>query len=30
MTNDKSQNDRCRETCRCTNCKCGSNCRCGK
>jgi hypothetical protein len=30
MTNTTNQNDRCKATCTCENCKCGANCRCGK
>ncbi len=27
---DQNQNDRCKATCTCIDCKCGSDCRCGK
>jgi hypothetical protein len=30
MTKKTEQNDRCKPTCTCANCKCGPNCRCGK
>jgi hypothetical protein len=30
MTNQTEEKDRCKPTCTCTNCKCGSDCRCGK
>ena len=30
MTPDKQNNDPCKPSCACVNCKCGTDCRCGK
>ena len=30
MADKTNENDRCKSSCTCTNCKCGADCRCGK